>query len=161
MAGQLRISWVSVLVIVASVLAVALLGSYFTSMNRDWYDQLRKPSWQPPNWAFPIAWNIIFILAIGSITLIWNTWPRTALTYWAIAAFVLNAIINVVWSALFFGNRLILPAVYDAGLLFLSVVLVMILAWPISRIASLLLIPYAGWVAFATVLTAAIYQLNR
>jgi len=76
-------------------------------------------------------------------------------------AFVLNAVINVAWSALFFGNRLILPAVFDAGLLFLSVLLIMILAWPISWIASLLLIPYAGWVAFATALTWAIYQLNR
>ena len=160
MAGQLRISWISVLVIVAAVACVALLGGYFTSMNREWYDQLARPLWQPPNWAFPIAWNTIFILAIISIILIWNTHPRTTLAYWTIAAFILNGILNVAWSALFFGNRLIYPAIFDAGLICLSVVVIMILAWPISRIASLLLLPYAGWTAFATYLTYVIYRLN-
>lgn len=161
MARQLRISPVSVLVTVAAVFGVAAMGSYFTSMNRDWYDQLSYPTWKPPDWAIPIAWNIIFILAIVAIVLIWNARPRTTWTYLTIAAFALNGIINVSWSALFFGNRLILPAVIDAGMLFLSVLLIIGLAWRISRIGALLLIPYAGWVAFATALTWAIYQLNR
>jgi len=159
--GQTRISPASVIVTIAAVVGVAMFGSYFTGMNRDWYHRLAFPTWKPPDWAIPVAWNIIFVLSAVSIILIWNVRPRTGLTYWTMGAFVLNAVINVAWSALFFGNRLILPAVFDAGLLFLSVLLIMVLAWPISRIAALLLIPYAGWVAFATALTWAIYQLNR
>ena len=72
---------VPVIIIAGFVILVALLGSHYSVMNRDWYDQLIKPPWQPPNWAFPIAWNIIFILAIISIILIWNTHPRTCLLY--------------------------------------------------------------------------------
>ncbi len=158
---ELRISPLSVPVTVAAVVGVALLGGYFTSMNRDWYDQLSFPAWKPPDWAIPIAWNIIFVVAAASIILIWNTRPRTARTYLTIGAFFLNAVINVAWSAFFFGRMMIFPAVIDAGLLFLSVLLIIGLAWPVSRIASLLLLPYAAWVAFATVLTWAIYQLNR
>ena len=161
MAKELRVSTASVVVSVIAVAAVALVGSYFSGMNRGWYERIIKPAWQPPDWAFPVAWSIIFALSAISIILIWSTLPRTGLTYWIIGVFMLNGILNVTWSALFFGNRLILLAVYDAGLLFLSVLMIMVLARPISRIASLLLIPYVGWVAFATVLTQAIYQLNR
>lgn len=160
MAGQLRVSASSVIVIVLAVAAVALIGSYFTSMNRDWSDRLNYPSWKPPNWVIPIAWNIIFALSIVSLVLIWNTRPHTGLTHWVIGLSVLNGAINVVWSALFFGNRMIFPAVIDAGVLCLSVIAIMIAAWPISRWASILLIPYAGWTAFATTLTWAIWRLN-
>lgn len=161
MSGELRVSWVSVVVIIAAVALAALLGSYYSGMNRDWYEQLTKPAWQPPNWAFPVAWNIIYLLVIVSLILIWNTRPHTGLTYWVTGAFVVNGVLNVLWSALFFGNRLILPAVYDAGLLALSVIFIIILAWPISRLASILLIPYAAWTSFATFLTGTIYLLNR
>lgn len=160
MAGQLRVTAASVIVIVLAVAAVALIGSYFTAMNRDWYDQINYPSWDPPDWAFPVAWNIIFLLCIVSVTLVWNTRPHTDRTYWTIRLFILNGVLNIFWSVLFFGNRMILPAAIEAGVLCLSVIAIMIAAWPISRWASLLLIPYAAWTAFATVLTWTIWRLN-
>lgn len=157
---KLQITWTSVAVTILAVAGVALLGSYFTGMNREWYNTLNYPSWKPPNWVIPIAWNIIFILSIISVIFVWNTHPRNQLTYIAIGACILNGILNVLWSVLFFGNKLILPAAYEAGLLFLSVIMIMILVWPISKKASLLLIPYAGWVIFATILTWELYILN-
>ena len=109
---------------------------------------------------FGVVWTALFILFAISLIVIWNTQPHAKLHYVIMAAAVLNGILNVAWSALFFGNKLIFPAIYDALLLFLSVLLIMILAWPISRLAGLLLIPYALWTAFATYLTAVIYRLN-
>ena len=158
---ELRVTPISVIVVVASVAAVALIGGYFSIMNRDWYETLQKPLWQPPDWAFPIAWNTIFLLAIVSIVLIWSVRPQTSLTYWTIGVLIVNGVLNILWSFLFFGNRLIHPAVFDAGLLFLSVIAIMIVAWPISRLASLLFIPYAAWTAFATFLTWTVHTLNR
>lgn len=160
MTRELRVSLWSVIVIIVLVAAVALIGSYFSGMNRDWYESLQKPTWQPPDWVFPVVWNTIFVLAIVALTLIWNTRPRSRVTYWTMATAALNGLLNVVWSVLFFGNRLISPAVYEAGLLCLSVVLIMILAWPISKVGSLLFLPYALWTAFATYLTATILRLN-
>lgn len=160
MKQELRVTALSVIVIVLAVAAVALIGGYFSSMNRDWYDKLNYPPLKPPNWAFPVAWNIIFTLSIISTALIWNTRPHTSRTGLVIGLLVLNGVINVVWSVLFFGSMLILPAVVDAGLLCLSVIAIMIAAWPISRWASMLLIPYAAWTAFATALTWTIWRLN-
>ena len=34
-------------------------------------------------------------------------------------------------------------------------------AWPVSRLASLLLVPYAVWIGFATALTGAIWAATR
>ena len=151
----------SVIIIVAFVVLVALIGSHFSSMNRDWYEALNKPSFQPPNWVFGVVWTALFILFAISLILIWNSRPHTSLHYAIMAAAVLNGFLNVFWSYLFFGSRLIFPAIYDALLLFLSVIFLIIAAWPISRLASFLLVPYALWTAFATCLTAVIYGLNR
>lgn len=151
---------VSIIIIAGFVILVALLGSHFSVMNRDWYEALNKPSFQPPNWVFGVVWTALFVLFAVSLILIWNTRPHTSLHYSIIVAAALNGILNVAWSALFFGNKLIFPAIYDALLLCLSVIFLMIAAWPISRIGSLLLIPYALWTAFATFLTLTIYRLN-
>jgi len=160
MSEQLKVTAASVIVIVLAVIAVALIGSHFSVMNRDWYEALRKPSFQPPNWVFGAVWTVLFILAAVSAILIWNTPPRTPLTHWIMALFALNGILNVLWSALFFGDRLIYPAIWDAALLCLSTVMIIILAWPISRAGSILFIPYALWTAFATYLTHTIWKLN-
>ena len=160
MAGKLRIPNLSVIIIVAAVFSVVFAGGHFSSMNRDWYEALNKPAWQPPNWVFPVVWTILFALMAISAILVWNARPRRPLAYLTILAFLVNGFLNIGWSYFFFANKLIFPAAYEAMLLFLSVVLIMILAWPISRLASLLLIPYALWTAFATYLTLTIYRLN-
>ena len=160
MSGQLRVTAASVIVIVLAVIAVALIGSHFSAMNREWYEHLVKPSFQPPNWVFGAVWTTLFILGAISAILIWNTRPQTGVTYCIMALFVVNGILNVVWSALFFGNRLVYPAIFEAGVLCVSVIAIIILAWPISRAGSLLMMPYAVWTAFATYLTFTIHRLN-
>lgn len=160
MARQPRATPTSVIIIILGVIAVAAVGSHFAAMNRDWYEGLHKPSFQPPNYVFGIVWAVLFILFAASLILIWDAKPPTALTYAIMAMAVMNGILNIAWSALFFGHRLIVPAIFDAALLCLTVIFIMIAAWPISRLGSLLLLPYALWTAFATYLTAAIRQLN-
>jgi len=76
------------------------------------------------------------------------------------AAFILNAMLNVGWSWLFFSLHLIGWAAWEAILLEASVIVLIVLIRPISRVAAGLLVPYAAWVAFATVLTFIIWQLN-
>jgi len=158
--GGLRMTPASVIVIVLAVIAVAVIGSHFSVMNREWYEALNKPSFQPPNWVFGAVWTTLFILAAISAMLIWNTRPQTATTYWVMALFAANGLLNVAWSALFFGNKLIYPAIWDSGLLCLSSIAIIALAWPISRAGAILFIPYAAWTAFATFLTWTILRLN-
>ena len=55
-----------------AVYLIAFLGSLFTtnSVNSSWYEQ-NKPSLTPPNFIFPIVWNILFFLIAISLYLTW------------------------------------------------------------------------------------------
>ncbi len=66
----------------------------------------------------------------------------------------------MLWSYLFFGLHLMSAATGEAALLFLSVLGVIAVVWPVSRVAAALLFPYAGWVAFATYLTLRVWTMN-
>ncbi|MBU1992588.1 MAG: TspO/MBR family protein [Patescibacteria group bacterium] len=136
---------------------VALAGSYLTRGGMEWYDtQLVQPDFTPPNWAFPIAWNTIFALTTISALIVWNKkgWNLIA------ALFILNAVLNVVWSLLFFNLHMLTPAFIEMIILELTLLALIPLIWKTSKTASLLLLPYTLWVGFATYLTYMIVTLN-
>lgn len=141
---------------------VSAAGSSFTSLGigSGWYDSIAKPAWTPPGSVIGAVWTTIFVLSTISAILVWNYVKRDQRFWWTIGIFIANAVLNVFWSFLFFGKHMIGAAVIEAAILELSVIALIILIWPGSRLASALLIPYAGWVAFATYLTYAVYALN-
>ncbi len=145
-------------------IGVAVLGSYITGGNMEWYQTLNLPSFTPPGQTIGAAWTAIFILATISALLVWNgpAGPRQAQTErnWIMAAFGLNGVLNLGWSYLFFGQHLIGPAVLESAALGLSVVLLISLIRTRFRLAAWLLAPYLVWVAFATYLTYAVWTLN-
>ncbi|MDD4352390.1 MAG: tryptophan-rich sensory protein [Candidatus Gracilibacteria bacterium] len=154
---------------------VAVLGSYFTSVGMSWYDTtLVQPELTPPKWAFPVAWNLIFILTTISALLVWNAdhkmrWSFLKLFkkntkdqrwHWAIGLFLANAILNVLWSLLFFTLHLIGAALLEMLLLEATLVALFVLNWRFSKWASFLLLPYLLWIGFASYLTYTIWTLN-
>lgn len=143
-------------------IATAALGSFLTSSGMSWYDtQLIQPAITPPKIAFPIAWNIIFILTTISALIIFNSKKASKIRKRLIAdLFIANAALNVLWSLLFFNLRLLTPALVEMVLLEMTLVALMMLIWRTSKLSSLLLLPYAIWVAFATYLTSQIVLLN-
>ncbi|HTY39939.1 MAG TPA: TspO/MBR family protein [Candidatus Paceibacterota bacterium] len=156
-------SW-SYILIPLLTLAVSLGGSSFTSggIGSGWYDKLVKPSWTPPGWVIGIVWTTIFILAAISAILVWNGMPRSNVFWFIIMLFLLNGLLNVFWSYLFFGAPHALGwATLEAAVLDLSVIALVVLIWPFSRLAAGLLMPYAAWVAFATYLTSVVWHLNN
>ena len=59
--------------IIGSVILVALLGSKYTEIGMQWYNnELIKPEITPAKWVFPIAWNIIFLATAISLILVWE-----------------------------------------------------------------------------------------
>ncbi|MBW3016168.1 tryptophan-rich sensory protein [Candidatus Woesearchaeota archaeon] len=140
---------------------VAVVGSFLTSGDMVWYKTLKLPSIAPPGWFIGLVWNVIFILATISALIVWNTMQKHDNFSIIIGLFVVNALLNVFWSFLFFNQHLILPAVFDAGLLGLSVYALIFFIWRFSPLAAGLLIPYAVWVTFATYLNYLIWLLNR
>lgn len=148
-------------VIAAAVSAsgLGLLGALVTQLGA-WYYQLHKPSWQPPDWLFGPAWTLIFACAALAGVIFWRAERDRRARMRIIAAFTANALLNVVWSVLFF--RLERPdwSLDEVGFLWLSIVALIVLLSRASGKAAALLVPYLAWVTFASVLNWKIVQLN-
>jgi len=148
------------IIIPAITFLVVMVGGWFTGSGMGWYDQLKLPSFTPSGQVIGSVWTVLFILATASVLIVWNNLPRNQLFWQIIALFAVNAILNVTWSFLFFKQHMIGAAVFDAALLDLSVIGLIVLIWPLSVTAAALLVPYAGWVAFATYLNYVIWTIN-
>ncbi len=142
-------------------IAVAVIGSFLTSAGMDWYKTLNLPSLAPGGGFIGSVWTVIFILSTISVLIIWNSAPRTNLFWWIIGFFIVNAILNVLWSYIFFYSHNIGPSIIEMIILEISVLGLCILIWPYSRVASILIWPYAIWVCFATYLAYNIWILNK
>lgn len=150
------------LIIPLVTVAVAVIGSRFTSSGLGgWYRSINLPAWTPPGGVIGLVWTTIFALSTASALIVWNAPNAKAKLPLFAALFLLNAALNVLWSYLFFSRHRIGAAVFEAILLDLTVIALIVLAWPISRPASALLMPYAAWVAFASYLTYNVWKLNR
>lgn len=147
--------------IVAGVAALALsaAGGLLTEIG-PWYRDLRKPSWQPPNWLFGPAWTLILGLAAWSAALAWTEATTFGQRTLVIVLYSLNALFHLLWSPLFFKFKRPDWALWEVPLLWLSILAPMILVAPISTMASWLLLPYLLWVAFAAYLNLTIVRLN-
>ncbi len=151
--------WIPVIIAGAAAVLVAALGASMTEIGA-WYHALKKPAWQPPDWAFGPVWTVIFALAAISGVTAWRNAPDDASRDWIIGLFAANGILNVIWSALFFKLQRPDLALIEAVFLWLSVLVPALIFWSYSRTASLMLGPYLVWVTFAMVLNFEIVKLN-
>ncbi len=143
------------------VLFVSFLGGRITSGGMDWYKTIKIPSWTPGGSVIGMVWAFIFILCAISVIFVWNSGNKSDNFYWIIGLFILNALLNIFWSYLFFGIHSMGWAALEAGVLGASVLVLIILIWTLNRLAGSLLIPYVLWVSFATYLTYNIWILNK
>lgn len=139
---------------------IALSGSSITSRGMDWYNQINLPVWTPAGSIIGMVWTIIFILTTISAILFWARGFRNRKFWIIISLFVFNGILNVFWSALFFGFHLIGASILEMIILEITTLCLIFLIRPTSRLASILLYPYAIWVAFATYLAYSTLILN-
>jgi translocator protein len=137
------------------VLAAALFGSMFTPGA--WYASLEKPSWNPPSSVFGPVWTILYVMIAIAGWLAWRNRDRSRLP---IALWGGQLLLNALWSWLFFGLEQPGVAFVDIVILWLLIAAFIVAAWRISRAASLLFVPYALWVGFASALNFAIWRLN-
>jgi len=147
---------------IAVCLAVGFLGSRITQTTIDtWYPTIEKPIFNPPNWVFAPVWTILFILMGTSAGLIWTRLEENKeLVKKAMLFFIIQLLLNLFWSYLFFGLNNLLLASIEIVLLWLIIFETYILFKRINLKASYFLIPYLAWVGFASILTISIYFLN-
>ena len=147
-------------IVAAALLAsgVAALGASATDIG-PWYQALHKPSWQPPDWLFGPVWTLIFGLTAYAGVLVWNA-ARPPARMRIMALFALNALLNVLWTELFFNFHRPDLALIEVVPFWLSIVALTAGAGTVSRRAAWLLVPYLAWVAFAGYLNLVIVRLN-
>jgi len=124
-----------------------------------WYAALHKPAFNPPNWIFGPVWTVLYIMMGVALFLVARRGFRKFAS--ALRVFLFQLVLNSLWSVVFFG-------MHRPGAAF-AVILVLLAAiiWTIalfrrpSLTAAWLLVPYAAWVSFASVLNFAVWQLNR
>ncbi len=142
--------------------AVAFIGSAFTlSSIPTWYAQLNKPFFSPPNWIFGPVWTILYFLMGISLFIIWTKDLKNKNKDRAIKTFILQLILNLLWSLVFFGLHQPLLALMTIILLWISIFMTIKYFYKISKSAAYLLVPYIVWVSFASILNLAIFFLNK
>ena len=138
--------WLDFLVFLFACMAAGLTGSLFPPGK--WYSELNKPVWTPPNWVFPVAWPILYLLmSYSGATLANLESAGSALALWA-----LQISLNTLWTPVFFGLKNLKLGLIIIFLLLVSVAICTYVFWLYAWISGLLFLPYLAWVVFAAAL---------
>jgi tryptophan-rich sensory protein len=140
---------------------VGFLGTLFTIPSiQGWYMTLQKASFNPPPWVFGPIWTTLYFLMGVSIFLLLQKKLKKQRTF-LITLFAVQLFLNLLWSVIFFGWHLPLPAMVELILLWITIALLIIDFWKFSKWAAILLIPYLGWVSVAATLNFFVVLLNH
>jgi benzodiazapine receptor len=159
------------LAFLAIVATVAALGSLATVPNtQGWYADVEKVAWSPPDWVFGPAWSVLYLLIALAGFLTWRSGFAGAgarnRARAALRLYIVQLILNFAWTPVFFaGYPLVGAAAWWAALivivlLVVAVAILIVAMWRWTRVGALLLVPYLGWLMFATTLNAGIIALN-
>ena len=159
-----KIKAIDILKLVISIiicLGAGFIGSFFTTPAiPTWYAILKRPPFAPPNWLFAPVWTTLFVLMGISAFLVWRRGLNDPQVKIALGIFIVQLILNALWSVMFFGLRSPLAGLIDIAILWIAILLTILNFFKISTAAGLLLIPYILWVSFAAVLNFSIWRLN-
>lgn len=138
------------------------LGSLFTTpaISSGWYATLIKPALTPPSWVFGPVWAVLFLLMGIAVFLVWQKGLLRVDVWAALILFWTQLLLNIVWSALFFGLKRPDLAFFEIIVLWVAIAAAAISFFRISRPAGQLMMPYLAWVSFAVYLNYAIWVLN-
>lgn len=145
------VGWISL------TFCAALTGVFVSTAG--WYAGLVKPSWNPPDWLFGPVWTTLYTMMAVAAWLVWREggWKTQTLP---LGLFLAQLALNALWTPLFFALHRPGLAFAEIVVLDLAVLATLVTFWPARRLAGVLLLPYALWVAFAAALNFAIWRLN-
>jgi tryptophan-rich sensory protein len=136
------------------------MGGAATATSVDtWYQGLRKPAFNPPDWVFAPVWTALYLMmAVAG----WRIWRQCGFKAgrFPLRLFAIQLTLNLAWSFLFFGFQWIGGALVEILILLSAILATMLAFWRLDRAAGALFAPYAAWVAFACALNAAIWRMN-
>lgn len=148
-------------------LFICLMVGYSASMVtrpsvESWYPTIIKPSFNPPNWIFMPVWTTLYIFMAVAAGLVWDKIKeQNEEVKKALGFFLIQLTLNAIWSYIFFGLKNPMLALIEIALLWLMIYETYLKFLKINKTAGYLLIPYMVWVAFAGILNASIWWLNK
>ena len=155
--------WPALLVCLVASFGAAAAGSAVTLPALDpWYRSLRKPRWTPPDGVFGPVWTLLYTqMAVAAWLVRRHGAAHPARARTALLAWTAQLVLNVAWSATFFGRRDPAAGVVVIGALWAAVAATVVVSARVSRLAAALLAPYLAWTTFAAALNIAIWRRNR
>ncbi|WP_158773586.1 TspO/MBR family protein [Cobetia sp. L2A1] len=145
--------------------ATAAIGAIASVEAKSFYSSLTQPGWAPPAGAFGPVWTTLFVMmAIAAWRVARESKQacdgmQTARRI-ALGLFVVQLVINALWSWLFFAWQMGAAAFADVLLLWALIAITLVAFWRIDRLAGLLMVPYLLWVTLASALTWSVWQAN-
>lgn len=153
--------WIGLVFFIVLCLAAGGLGAMATTPEIDgWYRTLDKPAWNPPDAVFGPVWTTLFIMMAIAAWLVWKPAGFQAAKV-PLACFLVQLLLNVAWSWIFFYWHQPGWAFVEILLLWMAILATTLTFFKVSRVAGALMVPYLAWVSFASVLNFVIWQLNR
>ena len=146
--------YVFFLIFFSATCAAAATGAMFPT--GDWYKQLNKPTWTPPDWVFPVAWTSIYLLiSFAGARVAGMEGAQLALAFWA-----LQIAFNTLWTPVFFGLRALRKSLPIMAGLWVAVLGATITHFQVDFWAGMAFVPYIVWVTIAAALNLKMVQLN-
>lgn len=127
--------------------------------SAEWYEAINKPDWNPPSWLFGPVWSTLYTMMGAAVWLVWKKYGFTDAKK-AIILFLVQLVLNALWSQIFFGIQELGWAFAEILVLLAAIIATTIAFFEKSRVAGWLMVPYIAWVGFASVLNGSIWWLN-
>lgn len=146
---------------IALSLGGGIIVGLLTKGTMDTYDKLKKPIFAPPNIVFPIVWIILYILIGVAAYRIYEKNKKGFNDNGAYFYYLVQLLINFLWSFIFFSFRLYGIALVIIIILLILAIITAIKFYKSDKIAGILLMPYIIWISYATILNYYIWILNE
>lgn len=151
-----RAPWLPLIGFLAVVAVIAAVGSLAASSSQEVYLGLDRPAWVPPAWLFGPVWTVLYVMIAFAGWQAYRAAGSLRAAPGAFAAYGANLLLNALWTPLFFAAGATGLALADIVVLDLAVVATIVLFARLNRIAAALLVPYLGWILFASALNLAL-----
>ena len=142
-----------------AALGTGVVGAIASIDAAKFYATLAQPSWAPPAGVFGPVWSVLYVLMGVAAWLVWRERDAKARLP-ALSIFIVQLVLNALWSWLFFAWHRGAAAFVDVVGLLVLIADMVFLFGRVRRLAAWMVVPYLAWVGFASALTYAVWQRN-
>lgn len=159
---ETRFRPVALIISLLITLSIGVVAAAFTRPEiAGWYTTLKKPDFTPPNWLFPVAWTLLYILIGIAAYLVWQLRDGSRTYKTAAIIYIFQLALNFSWSIVFFGMHDTLGGL--VVIIALLVTIILNISWfgRFSSAAAWLLVTYLLWIGYAMLLNLTICVINK